>query len=544
MASLAASSSGSTSDSTTPKIGYAVTFGLELEFNLSFTEPELLKTLDEFDIKYITIQKKHSEGAHGDLLAKNQYPHSCRSRYPSWAVVMPMDSREPFMNSLLTASMHNTTEEITKKLVRHRGYISEPLLMARTLMNVHDLDPNVRAVIRNFAQGLPEIRLPGSTSESDYLLCRSPDYTRWTLATDCSLIGSLKSQLISHLPCKINSTNRGNWDSHGIELISPIFQLSNKQAAINDLSAHLSALHSRETIDILPSTWAGLHIHIGFAASEPEEINLPTLQYLAYILLAHEDLITFLFPRHCSGLEQPPTTKPAEPVDPSAGMSDAEYEIWWEAEQARLDAQEANTASPTFTETSTAGSSPYDTETDEQRNEQQVLTAERTFTNHQNKLSNARYLVSVLGAAHPLPPFGLADAMFSTTSVSDLVHLLQKPKNTSDPLGDVYRGYMYNFANILSFVETGKGKPTVEFRQHECCIDADDVAKWVDFIHAVVRKAEAAAMAGESYMDMLRWNIEEFGEWIGLERADIDYWVERQIRFGKERVEIERELGI
>ena len=542
-----------TDDNKTPRKGQAVTFGLELEFNIAFTEQAPVDTLDKHKIKYTHIQKEHLDSAHSSLLAAEDYSKTCRSRYPSWGIAMPLDAEDPYTNPLLTNATYNTAGKQSGQPLRVRSYISEPLLLAQQLMEANMLHADVRAIIRNLCATQPEIPLPGSESRSDYLLTSSADYSKWTLTNDHTLIGSLKSQLLSHLPSKITASNADNWDSYGIELVSPIFSLSNKADATEEISSYLSSLSSSPSTEIIPSTWAGLHIHIGFAATKPEDLNLKTLQCLAYILLVHENLISSLFSSHCSGFE-PTVSEPEEPEDPYAGMSDEEFEEAWARDQALMDAPETSSddspVNSSFTDSSTCSFTTFDPDsqppqTEQQKdadNEQQVLLAEKNFTNHQNKLSNARYLASLLGAPHPAPPSAIAKAIFSATDITSLVHLLQRPKNEHRPDGDMYRGYMYNFSNILTFYQTGKGKPTVEFRQHECCIDAQVVERWVNFTEAIVKKAENLAANEDRNTheeDFPKHNVEELCNWLSLAHEDKAYWTDRQRTLSKEMATVD-----
>ncbi len=233
-------------------------------------------------------------------------------------------------------------------------------------------------------------------------------------------------------------------------------------------------------------------------------------------------------------------------------MSVEDFEEAWAREQTAPDdaaERSQSSAGSSFTHASASFSSSSTTisintitensVSEEAENEAQVLAAEKAFTNHQNKLSNACYLSSLLGLSYPTPASAMAEAIFSATSVPALVHLLQRPKNDKIPQGDVYRGYMYNFSNILNFYLHGAGKPAVEFRQHECCIDAEAVGRWVRFVERVVRKAEALAEKDEpiNCMSSIQ-EVEDLCGWIGLDVDDIGYWVERRDRFGKMKEEV------
>ena len=531
--------------SATPTKGQAVTFGLELEFNIAFTEQTLVSVLERHHINYNYIQKEHTDSGHSILLTAEDYSKDCRSQYPSWGVAMPPDTEHIYTNATLTSPSYTIACKKSGQRHQVRGYVSEPLLLAQDLMKQHNLLVDVHAIIRNLGINQPGIPLPGSAGPSDYLLCRFADYSKWTLTNDHTLIGNLKSQLMQHLPFKVTAFNVEDWDSHGIELVSPVFQLDQKDQAIAELSSRLAALAS-PSVDIVPSIWAGLHVHVGFNAAESSDLSLKTLQHLAYILLVHEDLITSLFPTHCSGLE-PQTSEPEEPEDAYEGMSEEEFEkecIRVQAGFGVLDGRSGSESSTgsCFTDSSTSFSTntnfnidtPLSEGKKDHEKERQVLAAEKGFTNHQNKLSNARYLASHLDSEHPVPPKTIAEAVFSTTSIPELVHLLQKEKNDRVPSCEVYRGYMYNFSNILNFYHHGTGKPTVEFRQHECCIDAKKVWRWVKFVEGLVRKAEEMTKEHEPLTNVLHFQeVEVFCRWIKLDADDRRYWIERHDSFRK-----------
>jgi hypothetical protein len=83
----------------------------------------------------------------------------------------------------------------------------------------------------------------------------------------------------------------------------------------------------------------------------------------------------------------------------------------------------------------------------------------------------------------------------SDGTITNLVCLLQH----TDQNGNTYRGYMYNFANLVNFVtDSDKSwetpRSTVEFRQHGCGLDIDTFRHWVLFVRAIVGKPEDNAM--------------------------------------------------
>ena len=97
-----------------------------------------------------------------------------------------------------------------------------------------------------------------------------------------------------------------------------------------------------------------------------------------------------------------------------------------------------------------------------------------------------------------------------------------------------------------------EGKPTVEFRQHECTIDAEVVGRWVGFLSQITKKAERMAAAEATAEDVgdagrkgvdggmaherigRKESISDLCEWIGLGDEDRGYWVERGERFRAE----------
>ncbi len=194
-------------DIATLKKGQAVTFGLELEFNMAFTDQSLVRVLNTCNFNHTHIQRKHSDLAHSSLLAAEDYSKTCRSRYPSWGVAIPLDVDDPYTSPMLTSSTYNTACEQTGRLFRVRSYITEPLFLAQSLMKQRNLQADIRAIIRDLGNNQPGIPLPGSGSSGDYLLCHSADHSKWTLTNDHTLIGSLKAQLKSKLPSKITASN-------------------------------------------------------------------------------------------------------------------------------------------------------------------------------------------------------------------------------------------------------------------------------------------------------------------------------------------------
>jgi hypothetical protein len=57
------------------------------------------------------------------------------------------------------------------------------------------------------------------------------------------------------------------------------------------------------------------------------------------------------------------------------------------------------------------------------------------------------------------------------------------------------RGYFVNWGNLSNYrfgeTEDTPIKPTIEFRQHACSLDAEETQHWVDLLFTIARVAEA-----------------------------------------------------
>jgi hypothetical protein len=149
-------------------------------------------------------------------------------------------------------------------------------------------------------------------------------------------------------------------------------------------------------------------------------------------------------------------------------------------------------------------SADTDTLSELSENDRLVLQTEASFTNHENKLSNRSHFLATTNLVSASPcPSSIHDIISNPDqTVLDLISLLQRPFSTNTE--KMYRGYMYNFSNIAEFVASdGKeGKPTVEFRRHECVIDAEATGCWVRLVEKMVRKAGDLAKHEQEVRDV------------------------------------------
>jgi len=122
------------------------------------------------------------------------------------------------------------------------------------------------------------------------------DYTTWQLVRDHSLValdGDEKTALLTSIG--VRCFQHADWDTHGIEFVSPPYL----QADIHLLEAHvsslLSSLHTASS-HITTTKTCGLHVHIGL----PDGSRLPifALRNLALLSIAYEIHLSLLHPSH------------------------------------------------------------------------------------------------------------------------------------------------------------------------------------------------------------------------------------------------------
>lgn len=448
----------------------ATTFGIEFELIFVFDESVLETILSDYNIEADILKTlehdQHQQllGEYGNLFTSN-HSHNFGRQYPSWGLQVPVTDAILATNHYRQKYPTSLSEDVAL-----RRYVMEPLLIAKRCLDNNGLPCNVVGWPQSHGSDPVEVY----PDQAEDILIRNShlDYTKWTLTNDDTLIGALKSQVESHLWIQgVSQESSPQWDSHGIELITPIFPLSEKGEALEEIEKYLAALGSSQST-ILPSVWASTHVHIGFDYKIPRDISTPLFQHLAYILLLHEDLISKCFPRSRSGIttqEIEVTPEPVEPVDQS------------ESEDAAA------------------------------REDQYVLDTEATYTGIDNVESNLEYFCDQTGVDLSSPPQqgqAIEDYIFQDQgSIFGLIRQLQKsdPHQNAESEYDAprFRGYIYNFANLWAFAEnmpsTKPIKPTVEFRQHDCTTEPGVVNHWIIFLEALVRAADEKSSQTTKY---------------------------------------------
>ncbi len=528
----------------------ATTFGIEIELVFAFKEDLLKSVLSESGLGADMI-KTFNPGEHKNLVGTEQIPGSptipayeCRFRSPSWALHVP--ETDLTCDERLYKGMGFARSSNGKQWVRR--YVMEPLLVAKGVLEENGLGISVvgwtepHSELRDGVEGA-EVAFPNrNDAPGDVMLRRAQlDYEKWTLTNDHTIIGALRSQLHDHLSSReVSEAEFPEWDSYGMEMISRVFTLDKKNEALAEVGNYLQGLITRET-STMGSVWASAHVHIGFDFKEPGDMPVLLLQHLANILVLHEDLISKCHPRSRSGVSV--TAECEEP--PASPFEDDED----------FDPNDFPPPPPPLTDTELG-----------QDNEDRVLRFEGEYTGAhpqaENVKSNARHLRKQLATQ---PPTAMAAAIFKQDgTIFDLVDLLQH----KDDKGNPYRGYMYNFANLVNLARNETRwksiKPTVEFRQHACALDADVLKHWVTLLEAIVRKAEdnASKAASEEMMErtyseqeaskcpvstaQAPWpyqNMKLFcTEFLGLNEVEGEYWLGRFEEYKNDRPKVSVEV--
>lgn len=241
-----------------------LTFGVELEgifaFHQSKIQAHLKPTLPHARlVKDLTTDQRRG-------LRQAKYP---RQVYQSWALANAGDNP-------MTAE-HSVEHESG----RIRAYQDEPLSIAKSLLEMTEQGKRI------WLWNPEDLGKPGV-----YERCR------WILTADQSLESLKDSDKTLAFPAKITETEGGEWDSYGIELISPPYSASDLSTAEADISNLLGSLET-PTSGITTNETCGMHVHIGLPTGECLPVKV--LQYLSLLLVIYEDEISRLHPSHRRG---------------------------------------------------------------------------------------------------------------------------------------------------------------------------------------------------------------------------------------------------
>jgi hypothetical protein len=239
------------------------------------------------------------------------------------------------------------------------------------------------------------------------------------------------------------------------------------------------------------------------------------LQHLAYILTSYESLLTQLHPIHRSGDE-------------------AEYHANW-------------MLSPTMR---------LEGETEEMQAERTSKAAITAHRSRQELASNAAAVARAAqraSGAERITWSDMRDTIFQENlRIDPLVEMLHDSQAAGTGAN---RGFFVNWVNLSNYrwseTKDKPVKPTIEFRQHACSLDSDEMQHWIDLLFAIMRVAEAKAVQmtkfngdpldrntsfadreGSKYRINDQWHrgtIEEFcgSHLLDLDGGELDYWSRR-----------------
>lgn len=359
-----------------------------------------------------------------------------------------------------------------------------------------------------------------------------------------------------------------DWDSTPVELVTRVFTLSSPSdddggeteaafAEINDMLTCLNPItNTSSSYPSIPSSTSsssphhhpdqpqpspllhhtltnphcGLHIHIGTPL--PSGFPLPLLQHLAYILTIYEPVLSSL---------HPPWRRPGheaaeidlrsnrevfleEPVFDDEGweLEDEHAIIWedinerdlrsmevWERERwqrVEVDARERerDTRAERDRDSGYGGSDEgcYCEEEkevkiapscSEERNDKQDGAEPQSPTSDPSSSDDLLFELRIRHTAR-------TKIFHPSTTISTLVSLLS----------GIAKGKHVNWLNLTHPPDGSQGPRTIEFRQHEGCLDAGEARFWVEFCAGLVRWAGRMA---ELYTERERERGEEEEEW-------------------------------
>ncbi|MDI1491253.1 MAG: hypothetical protein OHK93_002461 [Ramalina farinacea] len=363
----------------------------------------------------------------------------------------------------------------------YRGYGNEPLHVAQKALSE-------KTIFTESALGV---------HVHDSFKRKPTDFGKWQLVNDVSLLGLPRDDLAAALEDKeeagFSSVKAHQWDSHGIELVSRVLPFA--KDSFKEIEDYLDVLKGkrakRSRHRAFVSELCGLHVHIGHSTyleqgEQRTGFPLSTLQHLAYILVVYEGAISTLFPSSRCG----------EGGISGMDLNSNRSKFFKEPTGATTDAPE-----PTF-----------------------------------QQLQSPDYKVPPMEDS---PPFCFREArsrIFAEEQSYESLANLMCPER-------VERNAIVNF--MYTARGPGEGAQTVEFRQHEGCLDASGIQWWVKFCAGLLHFAERMVWrhgaspdyGGEGYK-WVEWDeeirIEDLMAEMEFEEEGKRWAEERKKRFAQE----------
>lgn len=226
----------------------------------------------------------------------------------------------------------------------------------------------------------------------------------------------------------------------------------------------------------IPTVFGGTHVHIGMDWKDKTDADPWFIRHLAFIVLGNEELISSLHPWRRRGKHN--DFSPVDVVFPQAKRRRTSADKR-EEEELRV-AELAEKYIPKYTLRSNI--QRFDEKTG----------ARDTFTdNHATNALNR----------HRLTTWNeIANVCFSNrTSLADLFDTIQARSGSISAHGVLvdfsrlkrFMGYEDHFSKQYEISQYTY--PTIEFHQHNCSLNADEIERWVRFLFAIVHLAEQRA---------------------------------------------------
>jgi hypothetical protein len=304
-------------------------------------------------------------------------------------------------------------------------------------------------------------------------------YDAWLVMRDYSVCGVGSQNIPTWLP-KVDSTT--DWDSYGLELVSPIFKTDSDQG-MNEIARILDAVKgkSSDLTGAFITNQCGLHVHI--QASD----SLDALKELAVILIVYEAEIAKLHP-HCR--------RPEHPNSRYAVESNRLYFLHQDKENPRR---------------TTYGEFDVSNEA--------LAREPREFLENEVRGQISR-----------------------CQEIGELALLMNWPTHG---LGNE-EGNRNRQVNFTAAARPPESPCTIEFRQARGTLDAKDVEKWVEFCVGLVRLAQYYVDNPGTFpiKSFKSFSVEKNGDYLrerlyivdlmndmGMSEEDKDYWRERIARY-------------
>ena len=553
--------------SNTRKEYLAISFGLEFEHTFAFHEDLLREILADFSLLSVReIIKDPRRIPHKHFLSIYPASHQ-RYRWPSW-VLLTTDNDYGLRNAHSIGGRANekghylgkanSKNNLEGQKLWLRPYVLEPLLIARKVLRSKNFSASVNGEKINAREDEFKFQDFGL---NDIAVSARPTYSSWSLMNDYTLIGATKQELTTNLPHYISVSNKDDWDSWGVELVSPVFKVSNLREAATSVHDYLSTLrHSagqtgstivnNSTNDAkhaaFDSVWAGTHCHIGLDARRIMAIDyVNLLKHLAFITMAQENLISSLHPRRRRGYG-----KPIDDVRLPSPVRSVAFQTASEEEDRLVRENEERVADITRRYVALSETKSSRGKFVEWMKEQDLDTDNVTLKSLAQALWDEPNLNKTQGKREELEHLRCA-LNFNLGWIDSSRNTLIYYGNVIDALLDMVDGVDPSHIS----------KPTIEFRQHAgCVLDANEIFHWLELLFALCRFAEQQAeepfkLTSDPTQPQTLWEwelskydvnpeketfdltlSEFFGgdRWLGLDQGEVAYWTERQRRYVNE----------